>query len=150
MQNNHLRTKSFENLKNIVQNCQRNFLKSWHKSKLKQQNFTGTNSNQFKFKKSIYLKNMTILIGLKGCLKYSLVKINNQWLQLPLDQYCHPGSTTPAIFIILLTIQIPVRVFSTGFSCGTCSSHDALIVSWDHTPQERSKETGWCHRKKIE
>lgn len=48
MQNNHLRIKGGTY---VVQNCQRNFLKSWHKSKFKEQNFTGTNSDQLKLKK---------------------------------------------------------------------------------------------------
>ena len=52
---------------------------------------------------------MRIRTGLKGRLKHW--KISNQWLQLPLDEYCRPGSPAPAISIVLLTIQIPVKCF---------------------------------------
>lgn len=61
-------------------------LKNWPKLIFKDWGFLswelyytlGNNPGKVKSRKAIYFKDMGILTGLKRCLKYSLVKINNQ------------------------------------------------------------------------
>lgn len=43
-------------------------------------------------------------------------------LIVPWNQRSYPGRTTVAIFITLLTVQIPGRESFTGLSCDICSS----------------------------